>query len=74
MRGRGGEGVRIGVEQVADPGQREPGLGQRADPDELYDRRGVVAVAGVVPLGLWQQPDLVVVAHGTHRHPGVPAS
>jgi hypothetical protein len=31
--GRGGERLGVGVEQLADPGQRDAGLGQGADPD-----------------------------------------
>jgi hypothetical protein len=44
-----------GVEQLADPGQRDAGVGQGADPDQSHDRGGVVrAVAGGVALRLRQ--------------------
>ena len=60
------------LQQFLHPGQRYAGLGQRADPDQLHNRRGIVApVTGVVPLRLRQQPRRVVVPHGPHRDAGV---
>jgi hypothetical protein len=57
-----------GRQQLLHPGKRYTGVGQRRDPDELHDGRGVVApVARVVTLGLGEQSLGVVVAYGADR-------
>lgn len=51
-----GEVVGAGVEELLHPGERHPGIGQRADADQPYDGGGAVgAVAGVVAFGLGQR-------------------
>ncbi len=53
---------------VADLGEAEPQLGQPPDPGERDGvPQPVVAVAVGAPLGLGQQPEMVVVPHGPRR-------
>ena len=69
---RAGELGRIGPEQVLDPGQGNPGVGQCLDPDQVdHGLRAVPAVPRGIPLGLGEQAPLVIVPDGAHRDPGM---
>ncbi|MCO5546627.1 hypothetical protein L7F22_000058 [Adiantum nelumboides] len=56
--------VRVGVVHLGDLGQREPEVDEPLDPQQPHQvRHPVLLVAVRAPIGLGQQPDLVVVPH-----------
>jgi hypothetical protein len=68
----GRERLVVGGQQLAGARERDAGVREGADPDELDHRCRVVApIAGVVARGLGQQALRVVVPDRAHRHPGV---